>query len=281
VPYGAKDLLARGRVSDDVGSVPFKEQRLDVTATVVQKLDTAGAVLIAKTAVGELAWGDVWFEGMCRNPWKLDQGSSGSSAGSASLTAAGCVGFAIGTETWGSIVSPSTRCGTTGLRPTFGRVSRHGAMALSWTMDKVGPMARSVGDCAAVFDAIHGSDPNDRYSRDGTFVWPASRPLKSIKIGYTKSLFEFDYTKWADKDENKKGYEEWMAFDRATLDVLRKMGVELIPIELNFSVPVGSLTSILSAEAACAFDVLCGTAASTRSCARRPTLGPTSSARAR
>jgi hypothetical protein len=135
VPYGAKDLLAVAGYPTTWGSVPFKEQRLDVTATVVQKLDAAGAVLIAKTAVGELAWGDVWFGGMCRNPWKLEQGSSGSSAGSASLTAAGCVGFAIGTETWGSIVSPSTRCGTTGLRPTFGRVSRHGTMALSWTMD--------------------------------------------------------------------------------------------------------------------------------------------------
>jgi Asp-tRNA(Asn)/Glu-tRNA(Gln) amidotransferase A subunit family amidase len=256
VPYGAKDLLAVAGYRTTWGSVPFKDQVLNETASVVERLDAAGAVLIAKTAVGELAWGDVWFGGMCRNPWKLDQGSSGSSAGSASLTAAGCVGFAIGTETWGSIVSPSTRCGATGLRPTFGRVSRRGAMALSWTMDKVGPIARSAADCALVFDAIHGHDALDPFSRTAAFTWPVERPRKSIRVGFVKSLFEDDYTKMADKDEDKHGYEEWKAFDAASLEVLRAMGFTLKPIELTFSVPVPALATILSAEATCAFDAL-------------------------
>ena len=256
IPYGAKDLLAMKGYPTTWGSVPFKDQRVDETATVIERLEAAGAVLVAKTAVGELAWGDVWFGGTCRNPWKLEQGSSGSSAGSASLTSAGCVGFAIGTETWGSIVSPSTRCGTTGLRPTFGRVSRAGVMALSWTMDKVGPIARTVGDCALVFDAIHGADPKDTWARQAPFAWPQDRPIKSIRFGYVKGLFEADYTKWADKDEDKKGYEEWKTFDARTLDTLRSMGVDLKPIALDFSVPIPPLSTILTAEAACAFDVL-------------------------
>jgi Asp-tRNA(Asn)/Glu-tRNA(Gln) amidotransferase A subunit family amidase len=256
VPYGAKDLLAVAGYPTTWGSVPFKNQRFDDTATVVEKLDGAGAVLVAKTAVGELAWGDVWFDGMCRNPWKPDQGSSGSSAGSASLTAAGCVAFAIGTETWGSIVSPCTRCGATGLRPTFGRVSRRGAMALSWTMDKLGPIARSAADCALIFEAIHGADPSDPYSRSAPFAWPIARKPSEIKLGYVKSLFEADYTEWADKDEDKRGYEEWKGFDAKSLDILRGLGFQLVPIELNFSVPVGPLGTILTAEAACAFDAL-------------------------
>ncbi|HEX4823065.1 MAG TPA: amidase [Candidatus Polarisedimenticolaceae bacterium] len=256
IPFGAKDLLAAKGYPTTWGSVPFKEQRIDENATVIDRLEAAGAVLVAKTAVGELAWGDVWFGGTCRNPWKLEQGSSGSSAGSASLTSAGCVGFAIGTETWGSIVSPSTRCGTTGLRPTFGRVSRAGVMALSWTMDKVGPIARSVGDCALVFDAIHGADPRDTWARQAAFSWPQERPLKSIRVGYVKSLFDADYTKFADKDEDKKPYEEWKTFDARSLDTLRSMGVDLKPIELDFSVPIPPLSAILSAEAATAFDVL-------------------------
>jgi Asp-tRNA(Asn)/Glu-tRNA(Gln) amidotransferase A subunit family amidase len=256
IPYGAKDLLAVAGTPTTWGSVPFEHQRIDETATVIEKLDAAGAVLVAKTAVGELAWGDVWFGGMCRNPWKLEQGSSGSSAGSASLTAAGCVAFAIGTETWGSIVSPCTRCGATGLRPTFGRVSRSGAMALSWTMDKVGPIARSVADCALVFDAIHGGDARDLYARDVPFSWPLPRKLSTVKVGYVPSLFDADYTKWADKDEDKRGYEEWKAYDARTLEVLKGLGFTLVPIDLAFSVPVGSLSTILTAEAACAFDAL-------------------------
>jgi Asp-tRNA(Asn)/Glu-tRNA(Gln) amidotransferase A subunit family amidase len=166
------------------------------------------------------------------------------------------VAFAIGTETWGSIVSPSTRCGVTGLRPTFGRVSRRGAMALSWTMDKVGAIARSAGDCALVFDAIQGWDARDPYSRSAPFTWPVDRPRKSIRVGYVKSLFEADYTKWADKDEDKRAYEEWKTFDARSLETLRKIGFELTPIDLTFSVPVPPLATILSAEAACAFDAL-------------------------
>jgi Asp-tRNA(Asn)/Glu-tRNA(Gln) amidotransferase A subunit family amidase len=256
VPYGAKDLLAVAGYKTTWGSVPFKDQVLEETASVVERLDGAGAVLIAKTAVGELAWGDVWYGGMCRNPWKLDQGSSGSSAGSASLTAAGCVGFSIGTETWGSIVSPSTRCGVTGLRPTFGRVSRRGAMALSWTMDKIGAIARSATDCAYVFDAIHGWDARDTSSRTAPFTWPVERPRKSIRVGYVKSLFDADYTKMADKDEDKRGYEEWKAFDARSLEALRKIGFQMTPIELEFSVPIPPLAAILTSEAACAFDAL-------------------------
>jgi Asp-tRNA(Asn)/Glu-tRNA(Gln) amidotransferase A subunit family amidase len=172
------------------------------------------------------------------------------------LTGAGCVAFAIGTETWGSIVSPCTRCGTTGLRPTFGRVSRFGAMALSWTMDKVGPIARSAEDCALVFAAIHGADPRDAWARQRPFTWPQTRKPTALRVGYTKSLFDFDYTEWADEDENKKDYEEWKSFDARTLDALRSMGINPQPIELEFSVPVRNLSTILTAEAATAFDVL-------------------------
>ena len=162
IPWGAKDLLAVKGHPTTWGTPPYRDQMLDYDAAVVQRLDAAGAVLIAKLTLGELAQGDRWYGGMTRNPWKLDQGSSGSSAGPASATAAGCVGFAVGSETLGSISSPSTRCGVTGLRPTFGRVPRTGAMALSWSMDKLGPMARSVEDLALVFAAMHGPDGADQ-----------------------------------------------------------------------------------------------------------------------
>ena len=155
IPWGAKDLLAVRGYKTTWGAGPYKDQIIDADATVVRRLDAAGAVLVAKLTLGELAQGDIWFGATTKNPWKVDQGSSGSSAGPASATAAGLVGFAIGSETLGSISSPSTRCGTTGLRPTFGRVPRTGAMALSWTMDKLGPICRSVEDCAIVLDAIH------------------------------------------------------------------------------------------------------------------------------
>jgi len=156
IPWGAKDLLATRGIRTTWGAEPYIDQVINMNATVVERLEAAGAVLVAKLTLGALAWGDVWFGGMTRTPWNLEEGSSGSSAGSASATAAGLVGFTIGTETLGSIVSPSTRCRVTGLRPTFGRVSRYGAMALAWTMDKIGPICRSVEDCALVFDAIYG-----------------------------------------------------------------------------------------------------------------------------
>ncbi|MBU8923095.1 MAG: amidase, partial [Bacteroidales bacterium] len=181
------------------------------------------------------------YGGMTRNPWDPTEGSSGSSAGSASATAAGLVPFAIGTETWGSIVSPSTRCGTTGLRPTFGLVSRAGAMALSWSMDKIGPICREVDDCAIVFDAIRGSDGIDRTVRDVQFVYDQDIDPASIRIGYIKSAFDEEY--------------DWKETDARTLDVLRELGFELVPVELP-DYPVYSMAFVLNAEAAAAFDEL-------------------------
>ena len=171
IPWGAKDLLAVEGYPTTWGAEPYRDQTIDTTATVVQRLEAAGAVLIAKLTLGALAYGDLCFDTRTRNPWDIDEGSSGSSAGSGSAVAAGLVGFAIGTETLGSIVSPSTRCGVTGLRPTFGRVSRHGAMALAWSMDKIGPMARSVEDCALIFTAIYGADGLDASVIDAPFAW--------------------------------------------------------------------------------------------------------------
>ncbi len=242
IPYGAKDLLATKGIKTTWGAAPYKDQTPDEDATVIKKLEAAGAVLVAKLTLGELAWGDVWFGGRTRNPWDYEQGSSGSSAGSAAATAAGLIGFAIGSETWGSIVSPSTRCGVTGLRPTFGRVSRAGAMALSWTMDKIGPIGRSVDDCALVFQAILGPDGKDLTCVDLPFNWDPDADLKSIRVGYLKKEFERDY-------RNKKN-------DLDALEVLRKLGVELIPFELPSDLPVDSLSFILNVEAAAAFDEL-------------------------
>jgi Asp-tRNA(Asn)/Glu-tRNA(Gln) amidotransferase A subunit family amidase len=222
---------------------------------VAARLEEAGAVLVAKTSVGELAWGDVWFGGTTKNPWNTKDGSSGSSAGSASATAAGLVGFAIGTETWGSIVSPCTRCGATGLRPTFGRVSRHGAMALSWSMDKIGPITRSVEDCALVFAAIHGADGHDPTAVDRPFDWPAPRDPKSLRVGYVAKLFDEERGKDAPEDR-RADLKEWADFDRRTLDALRSMGVTLVPIELPSRYPIGPLAAILGAEASAAFDEL-------------------------
>jgi Asp-tRNA(Asn)/Glu-tRNA(Gln) amidotransferase A subunit family amidase len=221
--------------------MPYKDQTIDEDATVIKKLDEAGAVLVAKLTMGALAWGDVWYGGMTRNPWNLEQGSSGSSAGPASATAAGLVAFGIGTETWGSIVSPSTRCGDTGLRPTYGRVSRTGAMALSWSMDKIGPICRTVEDCAIVFDAIRGADGIDQTLIDAPFNYNPKVDLKKLRIGYLKKLFDADY-------DNK-------ANDAATLAKLRELGCELVPVELP-DYPVDAIGFILSAEAAAAFDEL-------------------------
>lgn len=256
IPYGAKDLLAAKGYPTTWGSPLYKDQMINENAAVVDRLAEAGAVLVAKTSVGELAWGDVWYGGTTKNPWKLDQGSSGSSAGSASLVAAGCVGFAIGTETLGSIVSPCTRCGTTGLRPSFGRVSRHGAMALSWTMDKIGPIARTVGDCALVFAAIQGADERDPFSRSASFTWPVAKDPKMLRVGVVQDLFDEDYAKFAEKPEQRASMKEWQTYDRRSLVMLRKIGIDLVPMKLDVSVPVGSLSSILTAEAATAFDAL-------------------------
>ena len=253
VPWGAKDLLAVAGYPTTWGAGPYREQVIDEDATVVRRLDDAGAVLVAKLTLGELAWGDVWFGGTTRNPWRPEQGSSGSSAGPAAATAAGLVGFSIGSETWGSIVSPSSRCGVTGLRPTFGRVSRHGAMALSWSMDKLGPMGRSVEDCALVFEAIHGADGLDPTAVDRPFAWDAGLDLSKLRIGYLRSLFEREPE--PDEDEDPARAREAHVFELAALDALRAIGLELSPVELP-ELPVGSLSFILSAEAAAAFSEL-------------------------
>ncbi|MFV2072151.1 MAG: amidase [Thermoanaerobaculales bacterium] len=256
VPWGAKDLLAVRGYPTTWGATPFKDQVIDQDATVVERLDAAGAVLVAKLSLGALAWGDVWYGGKTRNPWDLEQGSSGSSAGPGSATAAGLVGFAIGSETWGSIVSPSTRCGVTGLRPTFGRVSRHGAMALSWSMDKLGPMCRSVEDCALVLAAIQGADGLDPTATDQPFVWDADLDIRSLRVGFLQSVFETEPELGEDAtEEDRAAAREWREIDLRALDVLRSLGVELVPIELP-DLPVSSLSFILSAEAGAAFDDL-------------------------
>ena len=245
IPWGAKDLLAEDDYRTTWDAKPFEDQVIDEDATVVRRLEDAGAVLVAKLTLGALAWGDVWFGGKTRNPWNTEQGSSGSSAGSASATVAGLVGFSIGSETLGSIVSPSTRCGATGLRPTFGRVSRYGAMALSWSMDKLGPLCRSVEDCALVFEAIHGADGKDPSARDLPFHWDPDLSLYDIRIGYYKSAFERE-------DESYR----WKDLDQRALDILRSLGAEPIPIEVPDQFPVDALRIILNVEAAAAFDEL-------------------------
>jgi len=242
VPYGVKDLLAVEGTRTTWGATPYREQVIDETAAVVERLDEAGAVLVAKLSLGALAWGDVWFDGTTKNPWNLDQGSSGSSAGPAATVSAGCLPFAIGSETLGSIVSPATRCGVTGHRPTFGAVSRHGAMALAWTMDKLGPITRSAAGSALVFDAIRGGDPRDPATVDAPFPFDAATDPAVLQVGYVEAAFEEDY-------DNKEA-------DRATLDVLRSLGVDLQPVELPSDVPVEALLNTLDVEAAAAFDDL-------------------------
>src|SRR6202521_2206407 len=190
LPWGAKDLLATKGYRTTWGAGGFESQMIDEDATVVKRLDEAGAVLVAKLTLGALALGDVWFGGVTRHPWNTNQGSSGSSAGPASATAAGCVAFSIGSETLGSISSPSTRCGCTGLRPSFGLVPRTGAMALSWSMDKLGPICRTVEDCALVLDAIYGQDGKDRTVQSAAFNWDANLDWRKLRVGYLKTAFE-------------------------------------------------------------------------------------------
>lgn len=277
IPWGAKDLLAVKGYRTTWGAGGFENQMIDEDATVVQRLDAAGAVLVAKLTLGALAQGDKWFGGMTRNPWNPQQGSSGSSAGSASATAAGCVGFAIGSETLGSISSPSTRCGTTGLRPTFGLVPRTGAMALSWSMDKLGPICRSVEDCALVLNAIYGPDGHDRSVQNAAFNWDTHLDWRKLRIGYLKADFEPQLPpqpeppkeeKNLTEEEKKKAAEDNAnrelartrqlydkQFNDAALAKLRSMGVNLIPIELP-KYPYQAMRTILLAEAAAAFDDL-------------------------
>ena len=252
IPWGAKDLLAAKGYKTTWGAGPYKDQTIDTDATVVQRLDRAGAILVAKLTLGELAQGDVWFDAVTRNPWWTEQGSSGSSAGPASAVAAGLVGFAIGSETLGSISSPSTRCGVTGHRPTFGRVPRTGAMALSWTMDKLGPMCRSVEDCALVFDAIHGRDGSDLTVKDHPFNWNANLRPAALRVGYYKSAFDLPERDPANPDRPPQHATK--AQDDAALAVLERLGAKLIPVELP-QYPVG-WQLVLSAEAGAAFEEL-------------------------
>jgi Asp-tRNA(Asn)/Glu-tRNA(Gln) amidotransferase A subunit family amidase len=253
IPWGGKDLLATKGIRTTWGAKPYEHQMIDHDATVVERLRDAGAVLVAKLSMGALAQGDVWFGGKTRNPWDIEKGSSGSSAGPGAATGGGLVGFAIGTETLGSIMSPSSTCGVTGLRPTYGRVSRHGAMALSWTMDKLGPMARSVEDCALVLNAIYGSDGHDESVVDAPFQWNPDLPLSSLRIGYVKS--EFEQTPENLPAERRADFEQQQALQKAALDDFRRAGATLEPIELP-DFPARSLGFCLDAEAGAAFDEL-------------------------
>ena len=251
VPWGAKDLLATRAYPTGWGAMPYKDQVIDLDATVVGRLEEAGAVLIAKLTLGALANGDVWHGGTTRNPWDTGEGSSGSSAGSAAATAAGLVGFAIGTETMGSIVSPSTRCGVSGLRPTFGRVSRYGAMALSWSMDKIGPMCRSVEDCALVFSAIYGPDGRDMAVTPHPFQWKPALDPRKLRVAYVPDAFETDGKQSDDEDYTRAYLENSLR----VLDVMRDQGFELMPIELP-QTDTSALYMILVAESAAAFDAI-------------------------
>src|SRR5438128_7665569 len=220
IPWGAKDLFATKGIKTTWGAEPYRNQVIDYDSAVTERLQAAGAVLVAKLSMGALAQGGRWFAGVTRNPWQVEEdkiGSSGSSAGPASATAAGLVGFSIGTETLGSIISPSSRCGVVGLRPTYGRISRYGAMGLSWTMDKVGPICRGVEDCAAVLQAAYGPDGHDLTVTDAAFNWLPDRPLASLRVAYLQA--EFDHA----EEKPKAMYKE-------ALDALRAAGIKLEPV---------------------------------------------------
>jgi len=239
IPYGLKDLADTAGVRTSWGAEPYKDRIPTEDAEIVKRLRSAGAVLIGKTTLGALAYGDLWFGGLTKNPWNLEEGSSGSSAGSASATAAGLCGFSIGTETLGSIISPSSRCGAVGLRPTFGRVPRTGAMALCWSLDKIGPICRSVEDTALVLDVLNGAHVGDPSSLDHGFAYNGVAAIaEDIKVGYDPAWFE-----------------EATASDKAVLGRIREMGFELTEIKLP-DLPYGALITTLEVEAAAAFEEL-------------------------
>jgi Asp-tRNA(Asn)/Glu-tRNA(Gln) amidotransferase A subunit family amidase len=297
LPWGAKDLLAAKGYRTTWGAGGFESQMIDEDATVVKRLDEAGAVLVAKLTLGALALGDNWFGGVTRNPWNPGQGSSGSSAGPASATAAGCVAFSIGSETLGSISSPSTRCGCTGLRPSFGLVPRTGAMALSWSMDKLGPICRAVEDCALVLEAIYGPDGADPSVKNAAFHWDAALDWRKLRVGYLKADFEprlqdpsteakeepaATAEEQKKRDEQKRRQEAGRAraeYDRkyndAALAKLKEMGVKLIPVEMP-KFPYQSMVTMLSAEAAAAFDELTRTGKDKLLTSQKPSDWPNS-----
>ena len=243
IPYGLKDLFAVKGYKTTWGSTPYKDQLVNEDAFVYTKLKAAGAVLCAKLSLGALAYDNRWFGGFTRNPWNLQQGSSGSSAGSAAATAAGLLPFAIGTETWGSIVSPSTRCGTTGLRPTFGTISRSGAMVLCWSLDKAGPICRSADDAAIVYYYINGTDGKDASAIEHAFNYKPKTDIKNLRIAYAENYF----SRLA-KD----------AIEFKVLDVYRSLGANLQAVNFPDSIvyPFNIMDVILSAESAAAFDEL-------------------------
>jgi Asp-tRNA(Asn)/Glu-tRNA(Gln) amidotransferase A subunit family amidase len=279
IPWGGKDLLAVAGYPTTWGAGGFEDQHFDYNAEVVKRLDTAGAVLIAKLTMGALAQGDLWGSkqhgARTRNPWNPKQGSSGSSAGSASAVSAGCVGFAIGTETLGSISSPSTRCGVTGLRPSFGLVPRTGAMALSWSMDKIGPITRSVEDCALVLNTIYGPDGHDLSVQPAAFNPDLTIDVRKLRVGYIKSAFDTptftppkppakplagkELDAYNKRVAQRKAYFAQEAYDAkfntAALETLRSMGINLTPVDMP-DFPFGSIVPMLEAEAAAAFDDL-------------------------
>lgn len=250
LPYGAKDLLATKNAPTTFGVKPFENQTFDYDATVIEKLANAGAVLVAKLSLGELAMGDVWFGGMTRTPWNEKEGSSGSSAGPAAATAAGCVAFSIGSETMGSIISPCLVNGTTGLRPTYGRVSRYGAMSLSRTMDKLGPITRTVEDCAMVLNAIHGPDDHDPTAiADTPFVWDPTSDVKKLRIGYDVAAF--------DSISKSKATTKKAALQTALEKIKELAGSDLKPIQLPPAETYSGIASLfIAAEAACSFNDL-------------------------
>jgi len=254
IPWGAKDLLAVKGTKTTWGASPYRDQTVDVDSTVYERLTAAGAVLVAKLSMGALASGDRWFGGRTRNPWNTEQGSSGSSAGPGSATAAGLVGFSIGTETRGSIISPSTRNGVSGLRPTYGQVSRYGAMALSWSMDKIGPMCRAAEDCALVFDAIRGPDGKDNTLFDVPFQWDAGRDVRELKVGYLRSDYD-DIDDDPDNPDRVARARATQVNNREALDVIRSLGVDLIPFDLP-DLPSDAVGFVLTTESAAAFDDL-------------------------
>jgi len=258
VPWGAKDLFAVKGYKTTFGASPYKDQTLDVDSTVFTRLSEAGAVLVAKLTLGALAQGDRWFGGQTKSPWdptNPNNGSSGSSAGPAAATTAGLVGFSIGTETRGSIMSPSARCGATGLRPTYGRVSRYGAMALSWTMDKIGPICRSAEDCALVLRVLNGPDGKDGHVIPAPFDWDAGRDVRGLRVGYIKADYEGEIADDPKNPDRVQRMRDNRKFAQASLDVIKGLGVRLVPIEL----PKGSsndMDFLLTVEAAAAFDEL-------------------------
>ena len=236
IPWGAKDLIAKSGYPTTWGAPLFKQQLISTDATVVERLDKAGAVLVAKLATGELAHDDIWFGGQTKNPWDTTEGSGGSSAGPGSATAAGLVGFAIGTETGGSIIDPAIRCGVTALRPTFGRVSRNGIMPGAWSFDKVGPMCRSVEDCALVLNAIHGPDGMDLTVVDLPFNWNATQDIRRLRVGYLKAAFQ-----------QQRPVHEEQVNDEAALEVLRSLGVNLREMKLpNLPINATNLASVFA-----------------------------------